>query len=189
MAKPVAQRGSARGRVIEAALRLFSEHGVNGTSLQMIADDLGVTKAAVYYQFQSKDEIVVEVVRPIFEDITRLVRIAAPLTTPASQRATVVSGLVELSVEHRRVMAVFNGDPVVHSMIKANDEFTRVVDELGELLIGEQHDMVSRVTASMTTAGIFGCTADPRLADVSDDELRQTLLRCTQQLLTNIALA
>ncbi|MGK2880469.1 MAG: TetR/AcrR family transcriptional regulator [Mycobacterium sp.] len=183
MAKPVAQRGTARGRVIDAALSLFAEHGVHATSLQMIADELVVTKAAVYYQFQSKDDIVMAVVRPIFDDIARVVRIASALASPVSQRDTAVSGIVELSVVHRRVMAVFNGDPVVHTLIKANEEFTRVVDELAEMLIGEQHDMSSRVTASMTTAGIFGSATDPRLADISDEDLRRTLFDCSQQLL------
>ena len=38
-----------------AALELFARRGVSGTSLQDIADHLGVTKAAVYYQFRSKE--------------------------------------------------------------------------------------------------------------------------------------
>lgn len=54
MAKPVATRGFARERVLDAALDLFAAHGVSGTSLQMIADRPGVTKAAVYYQFHSR---------------------------------------------------------------------------------------------------------------------------------------
>ena len=40
---------------------LFAERGVGGTSLQMIADALGVTKAAVYFQFRTKEEIVLAV--------------------------------------------------------------------------------------------------------------------------------
>lgn len=183
MAKPVAQRGTARARVIEAALSLFAEHGVHATSLQMIADQLGVTKAAVYYQFQSKDDIVLAVVRPIFDDMARIVRIAGALPTPVSQRDTTVSGIVEVSIEHRRVMAVFNGDPVVHSLVQSNEEFTRVVDGLAELLLGDQHDVSGRVTAVMVTAGIFGSATDPRLADITDAELRHTLIHCSQQLL------
>ena len=49
---------AAQGRVIDAALDLFAEHGVGGTSLQMIADEIGVTKAAVYHQFKTKEQIV-----------------------------------------------------------------------------------------------------------------------------------
>ena len=37
-------------RIIDAALELFAEHGVGGTSLQMIADRVGVTKAAFALQ-------------------------------------------------------------------------------------------------------------------------------------------
>ncbi len=55
-------RSAAQTRIITAALDLFAEHGVNGTSLQMIADAVGVTKAAIYHQFKTKDEIVIAAV-------------------------------------------------------------------------------------------------------------------------------
>ena len=54
-------RTAAQTRVLVAALDLFAEHGVSGTSLQMIAGAMGVTKAAVYHQFKTKDEIVIAV--------------------------------------------------------------------------------------------------------------------------------
>ncbi len=52
-------RSPAQTRVLDAALDLIAEHGVSGTSLQMIADVVGVTKAAVYHQFKTKNEIVI----------------------------------------------------------------------------------------------------------------------------------
>ena len=39
------------------ALDLFTEQGFDGTSLRQIAEQLGVTKAALYYHFESKDSI------------------------------------------------------------------------------------------------------------------------------------
>ena len=54
-------RTAAQTRVLDAALKLISEHGVSGTSLQMIADEMGVTKAAVYRQFKTKEEIVIAI--------------------------------------------------------------------------------------------------------------------------------
>ena len=39
------------------ALDLFTEQGFDGTSLREIAERLGVTKAALYYHFESKDDI------------------------------------------------------------------------------------------------------------------------------------
>jgi AcrR family transcriptional regulator len=46
-----------RDRILDIALDLFTEQGYDGTSLREIADQLGVTKAALYYHFESKDDI------------------------------------------------------------------------------------------------------------------------------------
>ena len=55
------RRTPAQSRILCAALDLFADHGVSGTSLQMIADAIGVTKAAVYHKFKTKEEIVIAV--------------------------------------------------------------------------------------------------------------------------------
>jgi AcrR family transcriptional regulator len=46
-----------RERILDVALELFNEQGYEGTSLREIAERLGVTKAALYYHFKSKEEI------------------------------------------------------------------------------------------------------------------------------------
>src|ERR1044071_5833380 len=47
-----------RTRIQAVALELFAEHGYDATSLREIAERLGVTKAALYYHFKSKEDIV-----------------------------------------------------------------------------------------------------------------------------------
>jgi len=49
--------GSTRERILDVALDLFVDQGFDKTSLREIAERLGVTKAALYYHFESKDEI------------------------------------------------------------------------------------------------------------------------------------
>ncbi|MDD4169574.1 MAG: TetR/AcrR family transcriptional regulator [Desulfotomaculaceae bacterium] len=51
-----------RERIIEAAVELFNKKGYMGTSVQDIAVKLGFTKAALYYYFQRKEEILWEIV-------------------------------------------------------------------------------------------------------------------------------
>jgi AcrR family transcriptional regulator len=51
-------RGGTRERIQEIALELFAEQGYEKTSLREIAERLGVTKAALYYHFKSKEDIV-----------------------------------------------------------------------------------------------------------------------------------
>src|SRR5580698_4728775 len=48
---------STRERILDAALDLFVTQGYDGTSLRQIAEQLGVTKAALYYHFESKEDI------------------------------------------------------------------------------------------------------------------------------------
>ncbi len=51
------EAGSTRERILDAALDLFIEKGFDGTSLREIAEKLGFTKAALYYHYASKDDI------------------------------------------------------------------------------------------------------------------------------------
>jgi AcrR family transcriptional regulator len=48
---------STRERILDIALDLFVAQGYDGTSLRQIAEQLGVTKAALYYHFESKEDI------------------------------------------------------------------------------------------------------------------------------------
>jgi AcrR family transcriptional regulator len=44
-------------KIIEVAIKTFAEHGYAGTSMRKIAEELDITKAALYYHFSSKEEI------------------------------------------------------------------------------------------------------------------------------------
>src|SRR5690349_24153257 len=58
---------TTRERLVEAAVRLFTRHGFAGTSLQMIADELGFTKAAIYYHFRTREQLLTAALDPILE--------------------------------------------------------------------------------------------------------------------------
>ncbi|MEU0603809.1 TetR/AcrR family transcriptional regulator [Streptomyces sp. NPDC006393] len=61
------RRGNTRQRIQDVALELFAEQGYEKTSLREIAERLDVTKAALYYHFKTKEEIIVS----LFEDLTQ----------------------------------------------------------------------------------------------------------------------
>jgi AcrR family transcriptional regulator len=61
------RRGNTRQRIQDVALELFAEQGYEKTSLREIAERLEVTKAALYYHFKTKEEIIVS----LFEDLTQ----------------------------------------------------------------------------------------------------------------------
>ncbi|KAA0102061.1 TetR/AcrR family transcriptional regulator [Mycolicibacterium sp. P1-18] len=184
MAKPVAPRGLARERVLDAAVALFAEHGVHGTSLQMIADRVGVSKAAVYYQFHSKEGIAMEVIRPSVEDIARVIKIAEALPDPQQRRAVAVSGLVEMVVRHRRLAVMFYGDPAIDALVASDPEFNAVADRLRELVEGPDRNDVDRIAFSVFCSGVGRAAADPELADIDDADLHRALLELSGRILS-----
>ncbi|MEV4192722.1 TetR/AcrR family transcriptional regulator [Streptomyces toxytricini] len=64
---PQGRRGNTRQRIQDVALELFAEQGYEKTSLREIAERLEVTKAALYYHFKTKEDIIISV----FDDVTR----------------------------------------------------------------------------------------------------------------------
>ncbi len=53
-----------RQRILDVSAELFVDQGYDGTSLREIAERLGVTKAALYYHFSSKDQILRALLEP-----------------------------------------------------------------------------------------------------------------------------
>jgi len=67
------RRGNTRQRIQDVALELFAEQGYEKTSLREIAERLEVTKAALYYHFKTKEEILVSIFRDLTKPIEDLI--------------------------------------------------------------------------------------------------------------------
>ncbi len=65
MARPT----DTRDRILATARELFLERGVRDTSLQHIADRLGITKPALYYHFSSRGDLLSTIVLPLFDEL------------------------------------------------------------------------------------------------------------------------
>ncbi|MFE3450124.1 TetR/AcrR family transcriptional regulator [Nonomuraea sp. NPDC059194] len=80
-------REDTRAKIQEIALRLFTEQGYEATSLREIAEELGVTKAALYYHFKTKDDIVASLAEDrIAEQDELLAWLRAQPKTPETRR-------------------------------------------------------------------------------------------------------
>lgn len=60
---------TARNRIITSGLKRFSTHGYHGVSMSDIAQDAGVTKAALYYHFTDKEALFLEVLKSRTEQL------------------------------------------------------------------------------------------------------------------------
>ncbi|TVT46973.1 TetR/AcrR family transcriptional regulator [Amycolatopsis rhizosphaerae] len=185
MAAGPATQEDTRTRLLATALRLFTEHGVEGTSLQMIADALGVTKAAVYYHFKTKDEIVEAVAEPGLRELGQVIDEASRLRRRGARIDHLLTGFVDTVVRHRALVALFSSDPGIARALArtwTSPEENFSVRILG-ILVGEESDLNRMVAAHVAVAGIALAGGSPQFAGVDDDTLREQLLDVGRRLL------
>lgn len=174
---------SGRHRVAESALRLFAVHGVSGTSLQMIADDMGVTKAALYHHYRTKDELVLEVVTPFLDRLLDAVAVARLHRGWRAQAESALIALVDMIVDVRTLYALTLNDPGVSQVLAGHPRLEQVNAELVALLAGPDADAPRRATVSFFLAGLAGPLGDPVSERIGDADLRALLIGLGRRLL------
>lgn len=92
-----------RSRIQAVAVELFSEQGYDKTSLREIAERLGVTKAALYYHFRSKEDIVRSLVEDYFGRLDSLVRWAGRQPGTPAVRGEILSRYVDMVIDSHQV--------------------------------------------------------------------------------------
>ena len=94
-----------RDRILEVATSHFVQRGYDGTSMREIADDCGITKAALYYHFAGKAELLNEVFTDYLRQFGAVVAASAGQGDGAEQRLrALVGGLFTLPVQRRAIM-------------------------------------------------------------------------------------
>jgi AcrR family transcriptional regulator len=174
---------AAQTRIIEAALALFAEHGISGTSLQMIADAIGVTKAAVYHQYNTKDAIVLAVAEVVLAGLEAAVKLAEAERSRARAREVLIGEMVDLAVERRKMASVLQQDPVMLRFLEEHAPFRRVMERVNRVLMGGAADARARVQAATIASAIAGSVVHPLALELDDESLRSQLLEQVRKLL------
>ena len=160
-----------RQRIIEVAVRLFTRHSFAGTSLQMIADEMGFTKAAVYHHFHTREELLAAVVEPVFIQVRATIEQAEAKRSPGARAEHMLTGYADVAVRHRALIAVLAGDPGVVEMLQ--DDFGDLITRQIKLLADVDPGPAGLVKAAVVLAGIAGAALPSRQLNVDDDDLRQ----------------
>ena len=178
-----AGQSAAQARIIDAAVDLFTEHGIGGTSLQMIADALGVTKAAVYHQYNTKDEIILAVAEIVLARLEAAVVAAEAERSRVRAREVLIAGMIDVAVERRRIAGVLQRDPVMLRFLDDHEPFRRVMTRLNRVLMGGVSTPRARVQVAMVTGIIGGAVIHPLVLDLDDESLRTHLMKQVTTLL------
>ena len=167
-------RGQGKARLLQAAGELFAEQGVSGTSLQSIADRLGVTKAAVYHQFATKEEIVLAVAAPVIAVLASIAD-AAEALDPASARAVTIAGLVDLAMAERGTAAIIRRDPTMAQLLDSHEPYLSQIARIDDLLLGADPTPERRIALAFAGGGIMAIGALPGL-EGSASQVREGLI-------------
>jgi AcrR family transcriptional regulator len=177
-----ARYSTAQRRTIDAALALFADHGVGGTSLQMIADALGVTKAAVYHQFPTKEAIVRGVIEVQLQPLEQALEQAEAAGPSLRARQDLLAAVIDSVVKNRRALSTLQHDPVLFRVLEEHEPSRRMWVRLFSDLLGDHLNEPARVRAAVLSAA-FGAVAHPFVIDLDNDSLREELLRVTSRLI------
>lgn len=167
-----------RARIDEVALELFARQGFARTTLQEIADELGVTKAALYHYHRSKDELITRLVRPAVDSVDEFFRRAEDEDLAP---AALLEGFFDLNYRHRRVFAALTADPSGLAVVDAHGWVTRLAVLAQERLVGEHATPDRRIRAVMAVNGLSRCAT--LLTDIPHHELRERAVAAALELL------
>jgi AcrR family transcriptional regulator len=164
-----------RQRLIDVAVDLFTRHSFAGTSLQMIADEMGFTKAAIYYHFRTREELLDAVVEPIFEQLSEVIAEAERQRGTNARADYMLRGYVELAVANRALVSVLACDPSVTTLLRGQPRWADLIDRQLALLAGAEPGPGGLIKATVALAGISSAVG-PAWITVDDDDLLRHLV-------------
>ncbi len=169
-----------RTRILDIALELFSEHGFDGTTLQQIADRLGFTKAALYYHFRSKDDLLQALLAPASTELDELLDAYEDVPDTPARRRRFIEDYLDYLLRHRRLIAYMARDlaGLAHVLASAEGDWRARVEAIAA---GDELNFHEQVRVTMAFRGIGAVIAQYPDADTA--ELRQALLNATRALL------
>jgi AcrR family transcriptional regulator len=165
------QAEQTRQQILDTAQRLFAERGYDATSLQMIADEMGITKAAVYYYFPAKADILSEALLPGIQRVETLIQEAETIRGRHGRMEHLVNGLADFLVESRQYVLMAAREPAAKRH-KMNAQSEAIRERALTLLYGDNPSAAERLAFS---AAVSLPDSLDLMVDLTDDELRNVL--------------
>jgi AcrR family transcriptional regulator len=147
-----------RTRIQAVAVELFTEQGYDKTSLREIAERLNVTKAALYYHFKSKEDIVASLVEDYLSQVDDLIAWGAQQPRGAVTRAEILRRYVGIVTEGYEVFKMLHqNQAAINSMSgsKGRSElFRERLRTLAGLLSEPGASLADQLRPAMALGGI-----------------------------------
>jgi AcrR family transcriptional regulator len=164
-------------------LRLFAVYGVEGTSLQAIADEMGVSKAAVYYHYKSKDDLVLGILAPLTQQLDTVMEQILAHRGRQARLDAFITGLVDLALDNHDQFAMMLGDPAASRILQAHALTQGWADLLDIVGDASEDDRSISVALLIFSTGLLSPLRHPDLIEMDRDALREILVDAGRRLL------
>jgi AcrR family transcriptional regulator len=102
----------SKKRILNAAVKIFSEYGYKGTSMRMIAKRARISVGGVYLYFKSKDDLYLSLLRTRLDDLTsKTAEALKDVRDPAEAIMTFLTLRFNYAREHRELILALGRDP------------------------------------------------------------------------------
>jgi AcrR family transcriptional regulator len=146
-------RTGTRERILAAALELIAEKGFAATSTRELSERLGFTKAALYYHFRTKEDLLVALVEPGIQQFRDLLQRSASTTEAA--RRDLLDGYLAVVISNLDLTRVLSSEPAVGQIERLTRLSRPLYEELIKRLIGrEPVDATDAARAHVALGGI-----------------------------------
>ncbi|MFF5029131.1 TetR/AcrR family transcriptional regulator [Streptomyces collinus] len=153
------RRGNTRQRIQDVALELFAEQGYEKTSLREIAERLDVTKAALYYHFKTKEEIIVSLFADLTQPIEGLIEWGRSQPPTLETKQDLVRRYSEALCGAEPLFRFMQENQATVRELRIGDTFKDRMRGLRDILIDPEAELVDQVrsVSAMFTlhAGMF----------------------------------
>lgn len=169
MARPASD---TRYRIQEVARELFTDKGVQRTSLQDIADRLGITKPALYYHFRSREGLVRSILQPLLDEGEQFVAVHERRRGKA--RATpreLLEGYFDFHYRHRADLVLVVSELTTLADLGLIDLLLAWRERLSRLVFGNRPTLQQSTRAVIAFGGLQDCCL--QFPDAPYEGLRQ----------------
>jgi AcrR family transcriptional regulator len=163
-------RSGTRQRIQEVARDLFLQQGVQRTSLQDIADKLGITKPALYYHFASREELVRSILVPLIDEGEQFVDDQE--RRGDTDARTLLEGYFDFHYRHRQDLVLVLAELTMLADLGLIDKVLAWRDRLGKLVFGPRPTLAQSTRAVVAFGGLQDCCL--QFPDTQYEALRAT---------------
>jgi AcrR family transcriptional regulator len=160
-------------RIARLALARFRAGGFVGTSIADLAGDLGVSKAAIYYHYRSKDALLHRLIDPLLDAIDACIQDHNQPTRTARQ---LLGAYLAVLIAHREVVPLVTADVAVLNHPTIGPRLHAQNQQLQSLLAAPDTGVSARLRAEAALGAIWHpLIAEPQV-DLTDPAHQHTLV-------------